>query len=159
MGSELSLSRILADLEARIALHREREAFHAGREALHRKERAHHAEELAAALQGYEALKAAVGTAAEITSRASVALPASEEEEPSSRVRSKLVAWVVADLPDGEVFSASRISDEVNRRFGESIRRPANPRMVSTALRRLAREGEIRLVQKGTPHHEALYTK
>ena len=157
MGSELSLSRILADLEARIALHREREAFHAGQEALHRKERAQHAEELATALQGYEALKAAVGTAAEITSRASAALP-EPEEEPPSIVRSKLVAWVVSALPDGEVFGASRISDEVNRRFGESIRRPANPRMVSTALRRLAREGEIRLVKKGTPHHEALYT-
>jgi hypothetical protein len=142
-------------------LHREREAFHAGQEALHRKERTHHAEELAAALQGYEALKAAVGTAAEITSRASVALPGpeEEEEEPPSRVRSKLVAWVVADLPDGEVFGPSSISDEVNRRYGESIRRPANPRMVSTVLRRLTGEGEIRLVQKGTPHHEALYTK
>lgn len=158
MGSELSLSRILADLEERIAFHREREAFHAGQEALHHKERTHHAEELAAALQGYEALKAAVGTATEITSRASAALP-EPEEEPPSRVRSKLVARVVSDLPEGEVFGASRIADEVNRRFGQSIRRPANPRMVSTALRRLAKEGGIRLAQKGTPHHEALYTK
>ena len=74
-------------------------------------------------------------------------------------VRSKLVVWLVAEMPDGGVFSATEISAEINRRYGRSLRRPANPRMVSTALRRLAAEGEVRLVQKGTPHHEALYRK
>jgi biotin carboxyl carrier protein len=160
MSSELSLSQILANMEAQIASFQEREAFHAEQEVFHREQRAVMAAELAAVLQSYEAFKAVAGTAAEIASRtASAAPPRPQEEMPSSTVRSKLVGQVVADLPAGEVFSATEISAKVNRRYGKHLRKPATPRMVSTALRRLTDEGEVRLVQKGTPHHEALYTK
>ena len=159
MSSELSLSQILANLEAKIASHREREAYHAEQEVFHREQRALQAAELATSLEHYEAFKAVAGPAAEIASSFAIALPAKAEEIPSTTVRSKLVSQVVASLPAGEVFSPSRISSEVNRRYGKHLRRPASARMVSNALRRLLAEGEVRLVQQGGPYHEALYAK
>jgi hypothetical protein len=160
MSSELSLSQILANMEAQIESFQKREAFHAEQEVFHREQRSAMATELAAVLQSYEALKAVAGTAAEIASRTAAAAPPPPQEEiPTSTVRSKLVGRVVAGLPASEVFSATEISAQVNRRYGRHLRTPANPRMVATALRRLADEGEVRLVQKGTPHHEALYRK
>ena len=165
MSSELSLSQILANLEAKIASHREKEAYHAEQEVFHREQRALQAAELATSLEHYEAFKAVAGPAAEIAASFTPAAPAQVEkkekveEVPPSTVRSKLVSQVVATLPAGEVFSPSRISTELNRRYGKHLRRPASARMVSNALRRLAAEGEVRLVQEGAPYHEALYTK
>ncbi|HSG39141.1 MAG TPA: hypothetical protein VLE27_05850, partial [Thermoanaerobaculia bacterium] len=160
MSSELSLSQILANMEAQIASYQKQETFHTEQEIFHREQKEVMASELAAVLQSYEALKAVAGTAAEIASRTAAAAPPQPQEEiPTSTVRSKLVGRVVAGLPADEVFSATEISAQVNRRYGRHLLRPANPRMVSTALRRLVEEGEVRLVQKGTPHHEALYRK
>ena len=159
MSSELSLSQILANLEAKIASHREREAYHAEQEAFHREQRALQAADLAASLEHYEAFKAAAGPAAAIASSFTPAAPAKVEEIPSTTVRSKLVSQVVAALPAEEVFSPSRISTELNRRYGRHLRSPASARMVSNALRRLLADGEVRLVQQGGPYHEALYTK
>ncbi|HEV2847234.1 MAG TPA: hypothetical protein VG477_20435 [Thermoanaerobaculia bacterium] len=155
MSSELSLSQILANLEAKIASHREKEVYHAEQEALHGEQRALQAAELATSLEHYEAFKAVAGPAAEIAS----SFTKSVEEAPSTTVRSKLVSQVVASLPAGEIFSPARISAELNRRYGKHLRRPASARMVSNALRRLLAEGEVRLVQQGGPYHEALYTK
>ena len=159
MSSELSLSQILANLEAKIASHREREAHHAEQEVFHREQRALQAAELATSLEHYEAFKAVAGPAAEIASSFATAAPAKTEEIPSTMVRSKLVSQVVASLPAGEIFSPSRISAELDRRYGKDLRRPASARMVSNALRRLHAEGEVRLVQQGGPYHEALYTR
>lgn len=166
MSSELSLTQILANLEAKIASHREKEAHHAEQEAFHREQRALQAAELATSLEHYEALKAVAGPAAEVAASFTPATPAPVEkkadmveEVPRSTVRSKLVSRVVAALPAGEVFNPSRISAEVNQRYGKHLRRPASARMVSNALRRLLDEGEVRLVRKGGPYHEALYTK
>ena len=159
MSSELSLSQILAALEAKIASHREKEAHHAEQEVFNREQRALQAAELAASQEHYEALKAVAGPAAEIVASFTPAPPKRVEEIPSTTVRSKLVSQVVASLPAAEVFSPARISTELNRRYGKHLRRPASPRMVSNALRRLLAEGEVRLVQQGGPYHEALYTK
>ncbi|MFY9823384.1 MAG: hypothetical protein WAM82_18525 [Thermoanaerobaculia bacterium] len=46
MSSELSVARVLANLEARIAVHREQQAFHAQQEAHHREQRTLHEAEL-----------------------------------------------------------------------------------------------------------------
>ncbi|HSG40549.1 MAG TPA: hypothetical protein VLE27_12985 [Thermoanaerobaculia bacterium] len=164
MSSELSLSQILANLEAKIASHRQKEAHHAEQEVFHREQRALQAAELATSLEHYEAFKAVAGPAAEIAASFTPAAPPQVEkkkveEVPPTTVRSKLVSQVVATLPAAEVFSPSRISTEINRRYGKHLRRPASARMVSNALRRLAAEGEVRLVQEGAPYHEALYTK
>ncbi|HEY9421769.1 MAG TPA: hypothetical protein VIW92_10170, partial [Thermoanaerobaculia bacterium] len=143
MSSELSLSQVLANLEAKIASHREKEAHHAEQEVFHREQRALQAAELATSLEHYEAFKAVAGPAAEIASSFTPATPQSVEEIPSTTVRSKLVSQVVASLPAEEIFSPARISAVLNRRFGKHLRRPASARMVSNALRRLLAEGEV----------------
>jgi hypothetical protein len=133
--------------------------YHAEQEVFHREQRALQAAELATSLERYEAFKVVAGPAAEMASSFTPAAPKKVEEIPSSTVRSKLVSQILASLPAGEVFGPSRISTEINRRFGRHLRRPASARMVSSALRRLRDEAEIRLVEKGGPYHEALYTK
>ena len=65
---------------------------------------------------------------------------------------------VVAEMPKGEVFSPASVAAAVNRRF-RNLPRPAEPRMTSAVLRRLAAEGRVRVVQKGTSHREATYTR
>ena len=160
MSSELLLSQILANMEAQIASVREREAFHAEQEGFHREQRTAKAAELAAILQSYEALKAAVGPAVEIASRfapAATPPPPREQVPNGTKFHGKLVERVVESLPAGEVFNASRVAGEIGRRY--ILRKPIDPRVVSNALRRLLDAGEIHLAQKGVPHHEALYTK
>ena len=166
--AELSVTEILTNLETQMAFHREREAFHAEQEVFHREQRAVHAAEYETIARGYEAFKASAALAGEMAARAAVPVPAPAEEEkqpkeepPAGRpaLRSQLVARIVADLPVGEVFNASRLAEEVNRRFGKTLPKPADARLASVALRRLHANGRIRLVKKGTPHHEALYSR
>lgn len=156
MSSELSLSQMLASLEAQIKLLREQEAHHAEREAYHHEQRSRTAVELAKVLQSYEALT----TAAEIAARVPPpAAPPPQGRPGGTKLRGTLVADLLKDLPDGEVFGPTRIADELNRRYGRALSRPADSRFTSSALRRLVAYGWLELVQKGTPHHEALYRK
>ena len=74
-------------------------------------------------------------------------------------LRSHLVARLVAELPEGEIFQASGLAAEVNRRYREALRKPADSRLISAALRRMAAKGVIRLVERGTAHRETRYTK
>ena len=149
-----------------MAFHKERQAHHAQQEAFHREQQTLHAAEYEHVAKHYEAFKATAGTAAEIAARTAAA-PAPEpprrEEPPPARsepVRpSRLVARWIAELPAGEVFAASRVAAEVNRRYRRELRKPLDSRLASTALRRLLANGEIRLVEKGAAHREALYTR
>jgi len=175
VSAKLSLEEILARLEAQMAFHKEREADHAGQEiyhqeqeVFHREQRAHHAVELETITQHYEAFKVTAGPAAEIAGRAVVAPPEppAEEQAPDEVApqgmearRSRLVARWVEELPAGEVFGPARAADEVNRRFGQHLPQPAGLRLASSALRRLCANGVLLVVQKGTAHREALYTK
>ena len=156
MSSEFSLSQMLASLEAQIKLYREREAHHAEREAYHHEQRTRTAAELAKVLQSYEALT----TAAEIAARVPPPAATPLEEPPGGRkLRGTLVEELVEDLPDDEVFGPTRIADELNRRYGRALSRPADSRFTSSALSRLLAAGWLELVQKGTPHNEAMYRK
>lgn len=165
--AELSVTEILKSLETQMAFHREREAFHAGQEVFHREQRAAHATEYEALARGYEAFNASAGLVGEMVARAvPVPAPAAEEkpleEQPSAdkpALRSQLVARVIEELPEGEAFNASRLAAEVNRRFGKILPKPADARLAGAALRRLHANGKIRLVKKGMPHHEALYSR
>lgn len=158
MSTTQSVAEILVNLETQMAWHREREAHHAGQEAQHRELRERHAAELADLTRRYEAFKAAAGDAAEVAARTPPPQPA-PPPEPSPAggpsVRSQLVARLVAELPAGEVFNASRVAAEAGRRF----KRPLDPKLASTALRRLHAKGRLRLVEKGTAHRQALYTR
>ena len=157
MSPELSLSQVLAHLEAQIKQHREREAYHAEQEAYHREQRAREATDLAAALQSFETLKAAVGTAAEIAAR--VPPPTQKLPPGKTKLRGTLVEQLLEDLSDGEVFGPTRIAEELNQRYGRALTRAADTRFTSSALRRLLAAGWLELVRKGTPHHEAMYRK
>lgn len=162
MSSQLSVAQILENLEAQMALHREKEAFHAEQEVFHREQRAPHAAELEAMARHYEAFKASAGSAAEIAARVAPPPPPpppKEEPLPVKALRSKLVARVVASLPEGETFKPSSLAAEVNRRFGKALKKPVDSRLASSALLRMLADGRVRLVQRGTAHRESVYTR
>lgn len=160
MSPEVSLSQVLAHLETEIKLRREREAFHAEQEAYHREQRSREAAELAAVLQNFETLKAAAGTAAEIAARVPPPAPPARKLPPGkTKLRTTLVAELLEDLPEDEDFGPTWIAEELNRRYGRALVRPADSRFTSSALRRLLAQGWLELVEKGTPHHEAQYRK
>jgi ribosomal protein S25 len=153
---------VLANLEAQMRFHREQETHHAEQEVFHQEQRAVHAAEYETVARHYEAFKASASGAAEIAARRAAASPP-PPEEPQQPLKpslpSRLVARAVEEIPEGETFSPSRIADEVNRRYPRELRRPIDSRLASTALRRLLAYGEIRLVEKGTAHREAIYTR
>jgi hypothetical protein len=157
LSTELSVAQILANLEAQMRLHQEREAHHAAQEAFHREHRALHATEYETIARHYEGFKASAGSAAEIAARP-IALAEPAPEAPTKKVQpSRLVARAVAEMPAGESFTPTRIAGEVNRRYREELRQLIDSRLASTALRRLLAEGRLRLIQKGTAHREAVY--
>jgi sulfur carrier protein ThiS len=167
LSAEFSVTQILASLEAQMEFHREREAHHAEQEVVHREQRATHAAEYENVAKNYEAFKSTAGGAAEIAARTVVPAPAPapepREEPPQGPVKPRLfvdlVAWLVQELPAGEVFQASRVATEVNRRYPRQLSKPMDTPLASVCLRRLLRQGAVRLVKKGTAHHEALYTR
>jgi hypothetical protein len=162
MTTELSLQQMLANLEAQIDLHREREAHHAREEALHREQRAVHVAELEALTRHHEALKSSVEAAAPLAVRH---VPPQPKEPPretlpagKSVIWSRLVERVVAEIPAGKAFSPANVTAAVNRRF-QGLPKEANSRVTSTILRRMAAAGEIRMVRKGTSHREGSYVR
>jgi hypothetical protein len=167
LSAEFSVTQILASLEAQMEFHREREAHHAEQEVVHREQRAIHAAEYENVVKNYEAFKATAGGAAEIAARTVVPAPAPapepREEPPQAPLKPRLfvdlVAWLIQELPAGEVFQASRVATEVNRRYPRQLSKPMDSPLASVCLRRLLRQGAVRLVKKGTAHHEALYTR
>jgi hypothetical protein len=159
LSTELSVARILANLETQMKVHQEREAFHGERETFHREQRALHATEHATISRHYEDFKASAGSAAEIAARAIAA----GQEAPRPAVKllrpSVLVARAVGAMPAGERFTPTRITQEVNRKYREELRKPIDSRLASTALRRLLADGHLVLVQKGAAHREAVYAR
>jgi hypothetical protein len=161
LSSQLSVAQILASLEAEMALHLDREAHHAQQEEFHREQRAVHAAEYATVAKNYEAFKATAGIAAEVAARfvAASSPPPKEKPKPVKKsLPSRLVTRWVEEVPAGQVFSSSQVAQEVNERYGRELRKPLDSRLTSTALRRLAFQGYLRVVQKGTAHREATYT-
>lgn len=165
MSANLSVTEVLANLEAQVDFHRRQEAHHAEQEVFHREQRAVHAAELENVTQHYEAFRGVAGSAAEVAARRDVALaePAGSEEEtlpPGKQVlRSRLVTRIATERPAGQPFTASALAAEVNRRFGKVLERPADARLAAAALRRLAANGVVRVVKPGMPHHEAVYAR
>lgn len=66
---------------------------------------------------------------------------------------------LVAELPAGATFTAAQVVAEVNRRYPKELRKPVGPAAVSTILRRRHADGWLRLVEKGSAHRQAVYTK
>ena len=164
MSAKLSVADVLAHMEAQLARHKEQEAYHDEQEVFHREQKALHAAEYETVLRHYEAFKATAGAAVEIAAR-TAAVPKPErphppELQPGQRIiRSRLAVRVLEEIPEGYSFGAAWLAEEVNRRYGQYLKKPANPRQVSAALRRLLANGELRLVQEGMAHREAVYAK
>lgn len=159
MSSQLSVAQVLASLEEQMRFHREREAEHTAQEAFHREKRDHHAAEYETVSRHYEAFKASASAAAEIAARLGLSAPPPEQPAPPLKLQlpSRLVARAVYEMPAGATYTPSRIAAEVNQRYPRELRKPIDSRLASTALRRLMAQGEVRLVQKGTAHREAVY--
>ncbi len=83
-------------------------------------------------------------------------------EDVGTRSRPKIhrmLELVIAEHRADEEIGPAGLTAEVNRRFGQRLRRPVKANQVSAALRRLARKGIVRLVREGKPHREALYVR
>jgi len=163
MSSKLSVAEVLSNLESRAAFHREREAFHGEQEEQHRQERVRHAAELEKVLHNLEAFRTVSSTAVELVQQA---VPTSKQAEPQvdlpasgKAMTSRFLRAVIESRPEGEPFGASLVTAEVNRRFGDRLKRPADTRAASDVLRRMNNEGRIRLVRPGKAFSEALYAR
>ncbi len=159
-STNLSIAELIGSLEAQAAEHERQESFHAEQETFHRERRSAHAAELEQVRRHLEALRAAVAALDQTDRRSLQNTPAEDDEDlgPASRPRlARMVEKVVETMRPGERFGSESLTAEVNRRFGERLRKPIDERQVSVVLRRLAEKKRIELVRRGRPHQEALY--
>lgn len=162
MNDDISLTALVAELESRVAHHRERRDLHAREEASHRQHREAHEAELEALSRSLEAYKSAAAAVVELARRPGPApAPASSPDTDAGPrlTLARMVTRVVESWPAGQPFGGTAVAQEVTRRYGERFRKPADPRLVSFKLRRLSHEGQIAMVSKGRPFHEALYVR
>ena len=155
MSSKRSVAEILVDLESQIASLEKEEAFHAEQESAHHKKRTACAAKLALVRERYEAFRSASAAVREVVPEGAPTLEDSGDRTTVIRLVSRVAASKGAD----ERFTPSDLTEELNRRFPKSLRRPVGSRTVSAALRRLADSGEVRLGEEGKPYHEAVYTR
>lgn len=161
MATERSFESIFAWLDAQIAYDREKEAFHGQQEAFHREQRALFTTELEKLTAIREAFATAADTAIDLASRAKALPPVKPSPDIGRRKPSltKMVVRVIEIRPAGEPFGPNAITREINRHYGERLRRPVRTKLVSIVLRRMAADGRIRSVRLGKQHQEALYAR
>lgn len=161
MAAERSFEAIFGWLEAQIAYDREKEAFHGQQEAFHREQKAVFTAELEKLTAILESFKTAADAATDLASRAKALPPVAPSSDVGGRKPSltKMVARVVEILPAGQSFGPAAVTREINRHYGERLRRPVKRKLVSIVLRRMATDGRLRSVRPGKPHHEALYAR
>ncbi|MEA2602808.1 MAG: hypothetical protein QOF89_3800 [Acidobacteriota bacterium] len=164
MTTDASLSSILSKLEAQIAVSRERQASHGQQEIHHRQQRELYTAELEKLERSLETFQAAAAAALELTSGPSasaslVEVPAPDPDPGRKPRLSRMVELVIETWPAGEPFGIAAITDQVNRRYRNRLRKAVEPRMVSVHLRRLLASGRLAAVRRGRPHHEALYSR
>lgn len=166
MSKGLSVTQVLAQLDAKISLHRERHAFHEQQEELHRQQKTQHALELRKALESYETFRNASAGVGEVLetgnpASASPASPILDEvlDLPSTDSLSPLIARIVQGKSPDEVFGPAVVTRELNERWGARLRRRVEPGTVSATLRRWAAAGKLKRVREGWARAESLYTR
>ena len=161
MRQEMSVSRLLTELEARVKHHESQEAHHAEKENFHREQKALHAAELQTARERLVAYRAAAEAAEELVARTQLPpKPLDDDLPPGAPVLvSRLAARIVATKTPSETFGATSITSEINQRYGKRLRRPADSRTVATALRRMAAAGRILQIEKGRGPREGVYSR
>ncbi len=156
MSSDLSVSRLLAHLQAQIELHRERTAFHAQQKVFHEEQQAFHAAELEKVSRQFEAFRASAEAVLELAPPA--AGPQEDIDLRRARV-SHLIRQAIDRLPLDQRFGAAELSRQLNERYRGKLRRQIDSRAVAVTLRRLEQRGILRMVREGRPHLEALYVR
>ncbi|MES1244715.1 MAG: hypothetical protein ABUT39_24115 [Acidobacteriota bacterium] len=171
MGSNVSIAEALAQLESKIAYHKEQEELHAAQEAHHAERQAFHAGQKAShqaehrtAVERYEAFKAASesigGMLVDVKPPAPAPAPLSDDIATGGwRWLSRLMSRVIETKGPDEVFGASTLIAEIHRRWGAKLKQGIEPRSVSATLRRWAATGRIHLVRDGRSYYESLYTR
>ena len=160
MGT-MSVDQIVAQLETKIARHKERQAFHAENEAFHREQAALHGAELESAIALLQAFRDS-STAAEemiVRSRLAAAEDDAEMDVNKGRALSRMIRRVLDGRAPDESFGPTAVTREINRRWGAKMRRKVNKRTVAATLRRWAVRGRIHRTREGRAHHETLYVK
>lgn len=159
MQQDMSVLRLLAELEARAAQHEKQEAHHAEQEAFHREERARHAAALQSTRERLAAFRAAAEAAGELVAQSQGASAPPVDDLPAgASLRPSSLAWrVLQTLKPDETIGGAEMTREINRRYGKRLRRPVKERNVATSLRRMAAAGYIRQIRKGKAYYEALY--
>ncbi|MFY9820333.1 MAG: hypothetical protein WAM82_03065 [Thermoanaerobaculia bacterium] len=162
MSSELSVARVLANLEARIAVHREQQAFNAKQEAHHREQRTLHEAELEKLQANLETFRSAAAAAVDLTNQVAPEplTPLDIESGWGRLMVSRMIRAVVdSQLVGGEPFGGSDVAAEANKRFADRLDRPIEARAAGAVLRRMWAERRIHRVRVGKPFYEALYGK
>jgi hypothetical protein len=161
MKSSLTIKDVLSRLEAQFAFHQKRAGFHAEQEEHHRAQRELHTGEMETISRHLDAFRTSSEGATDLARRATV--PVAEAHEPLDTGRrgllSRLGGLLLDEKEADERFGIAAMTEELNRRFGDVLRPPADSRQVSVLLRRFARQGRIRQVRRGRPHYEALYVR
>jgi hypothetical protein len=165
MALNLSIAQMIADLETKVAHHRERKQFHAEQEAIHHEQTALHAAELDNALARLEAFRSAAEAAGELLEHARLAAapPQQPDLDDADLIRkrslSRMMTRVVESLPPDQTFGARSVTREIEKRWGAKLRRRPDPRSVAATLRRWAAAGRLHQVREGRAYYESLYTK
>jgi hypothetical protein len=152
-----TIGEVMARLERQVAFHREQAQQHARQEAYFRERKDHHAQEADEAERHLEAFRGISGPALQ---RAGVALPEAAVPDLGPRPGlTRLVETVLRHLDPVQPFGLSRVLAELEKRFGEGLRKRPQPRHVSMVLQRLAEKRAIHRVRRGRPYREALYVR
>jgi hypothetical protein len=164
MSLKLSLEEILQNLERQIAFYREQASWHGQKEELHRDQRVAHEAELEKATRHLETLRTVAVPASEMalppsTDAASKAAASEDADTGTTLSLTGLLAQILESRSAGESFGPKAMAAEINRRFRKRLKKEANIRSVSAALRRMHRRGHLQLVRKGRAVQEALYAK
>jgi hypothetical protein len=162
MQRRWSVEEIMASLETEAAKHRERAVFHAGQEELHREKRVHHEAELEAVTRRLDEFRSVSTAALEIMGRLAHQPAAGPEHDfgPASKPRlTRMVDTLLQELKPDQAIGPAWLTQEINRRFGQGLRKPVNPRQISDILRRLARTGRLRQIRQGKGRYEARFVR
>jgi hypothetical protein len=162
MRSEMSVTKVLAKLEARAAAHREQQAFHAQKEAHHREQRELHEAGIETVNASLETFRAAAAKAVDLATQPAEESPTSTSLDIESgwgrlMVSRMIRAVVESQVFGGEPFGGSDVAEEANKRFADRLGRPIDSRTAGDVLRRMRREKRIHLLRLGKPFYEALY--
>ena len=163
MSPNPSIQDVLASLEAKVeSLSRQLEV-HTRQEAFHREQKEQTAAELEEVSRHLEEFRRTAGAVLQITAAERRPVAAGDDDGPNLGGRpmlSRLAAVVIAEKRGDERFNASRITQEIERRYGKRLGgRRVDPRTVATQLRRLAERGELHQLQKGHSGREALFCR